>query len=74
MGLLFVIRILMQKKINLHNYGIQLLNPCKTVVNQINSCGTNELEKYKKHFVQRHIFVQGTLAIDQNHSPALPQR
>ena len=41
---------------------------------QVTSCGTNELEKYKKHVVQRHIFVQGTIAIDQNQSPALPQR
>ena len=55
---------------------------------QVNSCGTNELEKYikcvvqrhifvqkyKKRVVQRHIFVQGTLTIDQNQSPTLPQR
>ena len=45
-----------------------------TITFQVNSCGTNELEKYKKRVVQRHIFVQGTLAIDQNQSPALPQR
>ena len=33
---------------------------------QVNSCGTNELEKYKKRVVLRHIFVQGTLAIDRS--------
>ena len=39
---------------------------------QVNSCGTNELEKYKKR-VSKIIFNRGTLWIDQNQSPALPQ-
>ena len=35
-GFLFVIRILMQKnKLNLHIYGIHLLNPYKTVVSHL---------------------------------------
>ena len=48
---------------------------CKVkIMFEVYSSGTNELEKYKKRVVQRHFFVQGTLAIDQNQSPALPQR
>ena len=32
----------------------------------VNSCGTNELQKYEKRVVQKDIFLQGALSIDQN--------
>ena len=47
---------------------------CKVkIMFEVYSSGTNELEKYKKRVVQKHIFIQGTLSINQNQSPTLPQ-
>ena len=47
MGFLFVITILMPKrKLNLHIYGIHLLNPYKTVVRRLKSLQKLNLDLY----------------------------